>query len=251
MRVALISEDGIGDVRKIPTPRDPKEAIAKLAELARDAAAGKAITAAAGGIRGRVISDIFLKDKVLTEWEGTNIAAEISGALNAPVKIMHDTALIGLGEVHYGAGRDSKICAYVTVSTGVGGDRIVDGHIGRSTYNPEIGRQLIDGIELEDLVSGTAVQKKFGMHPKELESLEERNKLADILAIGLYNTVVHWSPDTIVLGGSMIVGINPIPLPRVEEALTRRLTMYPTVPAIKMAELGDVGGLHGARALLS
>ena len=47
MRVALVSEDGIGDVRKIPTPRDPKEAVAKLAELARDAAAGKAIRAAA------------------------------------------------------------------------------------------------------------------------------------------------------------------------------------------------------------
>src|SRR3989344_6275895 len=103
MRVALVFEDGIGDVRKIPTPRDPKEAIVKLAELARDAAAGKAITAAAGGIRGRMVEGIFLKDKILTEWEGTNIAAEISGTLNAPVTIGHDTALIGLGEVHYGA----------------------------------------------------------------------------------------------------------------------------------------------------
>src|SRR3989344_1657465 len=251
MRVALVSEDGIGDVRKIPTPRDPKEAVAKLAELARDAAAGKAITAAAGGIRGRISNGIFLKDKALAEWEGFRIVEEFSRVLGVPVELVHDTALAGLGEVHYGAGRGSKICAYVTVSTGVGGDRIVDGKIDRSTYNPEIGRQLIDGMELEDMISGTAVQKKFGIHPKDLESEEERNKLADILAIGLYNTVLHWSPDTIVLGGSMIVGVNPIPLSRVQESLTQRLTMYPKAPTIKMAELGDVGGLHGGRALLA
>jgi len=251
MRVALVSEDGIGDVRKIPTPRNPKEAVAKLAELAREAAAGQTITVAAGGIRGRVVGGVFLQDKILSKWEGVNLANEISNALGATVQIVHDTALVGLGEVHDGAGRGSKICAYVTVSTGVGGDRIVDGKIDRSTYNPEIGRQLIDGMELEDMISGTAVQKKFGIHPKDLESEEERNKLADILAIGLYNTVLHWSPDTIVLGGSMIVGVNPIPLSRVQESLTQRLTMYPKAPTIKMAELGDVGGLHGGRALLA
>lgn len=251
MRVALVSDVGIGEVKKISTPQDPAEGIKAFIELARELAGGERIEAIAGGIRGRVVDGVFLKDKILSKWEGVNLANEISKALDAPVQIVHDTALVGLGEAHYGAGRDSKICAYITVSTGVGGDRIVDGKIDRSTYNPEIGRQLIDGVELEDLVSGTAVEKKFGIHPKELDSLEERNKLADIFAIGLYNTILHWSPDAIVLGGSMIVGVNPIPLSRVQESLTKRLTMYPEVPVIKMAELGDVGGLHGGRALLA
>ena len=132
----------------------------------------------------------------------------------------------------------------------MGGDRIVEGRLDSYTYNPEMGRQLIDGVELEDLVSGTAVQKKFGIHPKDLDSLEEREKLADLLAVGLYNTTLHWSPDTIVLGGSMIVGLNPIPLERVEKTLAKRLTMYPKAPAIKMGELGDSAGLYGALALM-
>src|SRR3989338_97364 len=251
MRVAPVLSDGIGKEKKYPTPQDPKEGIAMLVQLALDVAAGEKRETVAGGIRGAVVNGVFLLGKILPQWEGTNLVTGISEALDAPVQIVHDTALIGLGEVHYGAGRGSKICAYIAVSTGVGGDRIVDGRIDRSTYNPEIGRQLIDGVELEDLVSGTAVEKKFGIHPKELDSLEERNKLADILAIGLYNTVVHWSPDTIVLGGSMIVGVNPIPLSRVRESFTKLLTMYPEVPVIEMAELGDSGGLYGGRALLS
>jgi len=248
MRIASVDND-LGDLKTFPTPQDPKEAIARFAEFARTA--GVKIEAAAGGIRGRVVDGVYLKDKVLSRWEGSNLVAEFSNALGAPTQLVHDTAAAGLGEFHFGAGRGSKICAYVTVSTGVGGDRIVEGRIDRYTYNPEIGRQLVDGVELEELVSGTAVQKKFGVHPKDLASEEERNKLADILAIGLYNTILHWSPDTIVLGGSMIIGVNPIPLARVKESLSRRVTMYPLLPSMRIAELGDNAGLNGAMALLN
>lgn len=251
MRVARVTEEGIGKVQKIPTPQDPKEAIVQLASLAHEAAAGQRVEAIAGGIRGRIVEGVFLEDKALPKWNGIRLSEEISKELNAPVNIVHDAALAGLGEVHSGAGRGSDICVYVTVSTGVGGSRIVDGRIDRTTYNPEIGLQLVEGQELEELISGTAVKKKFGIHPKDLSSEEERNKLADILAIGLYNTVLHWSPDTIVLGGSMIVGVNPIPLSRVGTSLAKRLTMYPAAPVLKMAELGDSAGLYGARALLA
>jgi glucokinase len=249
LRVAAVTSSGIGEPKKVPTPQDPKEAVQQIATLAKDISGG-AIEAAAGGIRGRVVDGVFLKDKILVQWEGTKLVDELSQALGAPVQLVHDTAVAGLGEVHYGAGRGSKICAYITVSTGVGGDRIVDGHVDHYTYNPEIGRQLIDGTELEGLISGTAVQKKFGVHPKDLDSLDERNKLAGILAIGLYHATLHWSPDTIVLGGSMIIGVNPIPLARVQEELTKRITMYPKAPVVKMAELGDSAGLYGGVALL-
>lgn len=250
MRVAAATGTTLGEIKKIPTPQDPKEAIAKLAEMARAEAGGRTIRAIAGCSRWIIKDGVYLPgDKPLPGWGGTNLVIGISDALGAPVQIVHDTGGIGVGEVHAGAGRGSKICVYITVSTGVGGDRIVDGRIDRYTYNPEIGRQLINGEQLEDLISGTAVKKKFGIEPKDLDSIEERNKLADILAIGLYNTTLHWSPDTIVLGGSMIIGVNPIPLERVASELKRLLTMYPTAPVIKMAQLGDNGGLVGAAIL--
>lgn len=251
MRVAGATPEALGEVKKISTPQDPQEAIAELVRFAKASAGSETIEAAVGGIRGGVVEGVYQRDKVLTKWQGVHLVDEISKALGVQAYIVHDTALVGLGEAHYGAGRGSKICAYITVSTGVGGDRIIDGRIDRTTYNPEIGRQIVEGAELEDLVSGTAVQKKFGVHPKDLDSLEQREKLADILALGLYNTCLHWTPDTIVLGGSMIVGKNPIPLERVQKSLAERLTMYPTVPEIRMAELGDNGGLHGGRAYVA
>lgn len=250
MRVAAATRDALGVIRKIPTPQDPKDAIAAFVAEARELAKGENIEAIAGGIRWIISDGEFLPgDKALPQWAGTRFADELHAALGAPVRIVHDTGAVGLGEVHVGAGKDSAICAYITVSTGVGGDRIVDGHIDRMTFNPEVGKQLINGERLEDLVSGTAVQKKFGISPKDLDSLEERNKLADTLALGLYNTVLHWSPDTIVLGGSMIVGVNPIPLERVQVSLNTLLTMYPRQPRLVMAQLGDNGGLEGGRVL--
>lgn len=252
MRVAKATEESLGEVRKVPTPKDPKQAVKQFGDLAKELAGGESIARIAGCIRWIIVDGVFLPgDKPLPAWGGTNLVKEFSEAAGASVEIVHDTSAIGLGEVHFGAGRGSKICAYVTVSTGVGGDRIVDGRIDRATYNPEIGRQLVNGVQLEDLVSGAAVEKKFGFPAKELDSLEERNKLADILAEGLYTTTLHWSPDTFVLGGSMIVGMNPIPLVRVQESLNKLVAAtFPSAPTVKMAELGDNGGLHGARALI-
>ncbi len=251
MRVAVGSDTELGEVKKVPTPKDPREAVSVFVHMARELAGEHSIVSVAGGIRWIIKDDIFQPgDLALPGWAGFNVRHELAVALSAPVKIVHDTAAVGLGEVHAGAGKGSNICAYITVSTGVGGDRIVDGKIDRATFNPEIGKQAVEGDWLENQVSGSAVREKYGIEPKDLESIEDRNKLAEILAVGLYNTTLHWSPDTIVLGGSMIVGKNPIPLQRTEETLHALLDgIYPQLPAVKMAELGDNGGLHGGLVL--
>lgn len=249
MRVALACGEEIVNVQKVSTPQDPREGIAKLAELAQVVAHGETATGAGGDIRGLIVNGVYLKDKALPLWEGMRLEEEIGAALRVPVTIKNDAAVVGLGEAHAGAGMGFSIVAYVTVSTGVGGARIDNGEIDHYIYGFEIGRQLINGEELENLVSGTAVRKKFGIEPKDLVDEVARNELADTLAIGLYNTCLHWSPDAFVLGGSMITGVNPIPLERVKESLAKRLTMYPNAPEIRMATLGDMGGLYGGRTL--
>lgn len=251
MRVASVVGEVVGDTKKIPTPQNPKEAISQLTAMAREVAAGGAIKRVAVSIRGILFDGAFWKDAMLPAWEGLQLQDELQLALGAPVVVRNDAAVIGLGENHAGAGMGSKIMAYITVSTGVGGARIVDGNIDRYTYGFEVGRQIIGDFMLEELISGTAVRKKFGIEPKDLDSIEERNTLADILALGLYNTVMHWSPDTIVIGGSMIIGTNPIPLDRVRESLAARLNMFPKPPIIAMAKLGDDGGLVGSAILAS
>ncbi len=245
MRVAAVTEDALGDIKKVPTPKNPAEGIAALIALARECAHDGNISAIAGCVAGSVSDEGVISDaRNLRAWEGMNIAQQLSSAIGAPVRVVNDAALAGLGEAYRGAGKGAKSLAYVTVSTGVGGGWIVDGNIAAAGGVASI---KIKGTDLEDLVSGTAVTKKFGIHPKDLDSIEERNALADTLAEGLRVVVERWSPQIIVLGGSMIVGVNPIPIARVQESLSK---LSPKPPVIKMAELGDNGGLWGALALL-
>lgn len=248
MRVASVKDDTLGDIQKVRTPKDQREGVATFATLARECAGGEKITAIAGCVAGSVSETGEISDaRNLRAWEGMNIVQEFSKVLDASVQIVNDAALVGLGEAHYGAGKGASVLAYVTVSTGVGGGLIRDGKIADASGN--VGIQ-INGVDLEDLVSGTAVTKKFGIPSKDLDSIEERNKLADILAEGLRILVDRWSPDTIVLGGSMIVGVNPIPMERIQESLSKLLGAHPNPPTVKMAELADSGGLWGAVALL-
>ncbi len=247
MRVAAVQGDVLGDIKKVRTPQDPKEGIAQFIALAHECAGGEKIAAVSGCISGSVSGAGVLSDaRNLRAWEGTNIVQELTEAFGVPAQVVNDAALAGLGEATAGAGRGAKSLAYVTVSTGVGGGWIVNGKIAAEGGVAGI---KIRGTDLEDLISGTAVTKKFGIHPKDLDSLEERNKLADLLAEGLLVLIERWSPDTIVLGGSMIVGVNPVPIPRVQESLYKLLTTN-AKPGIKMAELGDNGGLMGGIALL-
>jgi glucokinase len=50
----------------------------------------------------------------------------------------------GLGEAVFGAGKGREIVVYMTISTGVGGARIVGGKIDASAMGFEPGHQIID-----------------------------------------------------------------------------------------------------------
>src|SRR3989344_2431253 len=183
------------------------------------------------------------------------IVGGVAGTFNVPVSIENDAALVGLGEANYGAGRDHNIVVYLTISTGVGGVRIVNGTIDESALGFEPGHQIIDpdntlcptceGNDLEAYVSGTAIEKRFGKKPYEIHDDTVWDELAKYLAYGLANTTVHWSPNIIVLGGSMMKEVG-IPVPAVKKHLTEILKIFPKIPEIKKAELADFGGLYGA-----
>lgn len=244
MRVARARGREVGDIQKVPTPRDPQEGLAMLIKLIRAEAGSEKIAAIAGCIAGSVNEEGVISDaRNLPTWEGMNLMRELSQEFHAPVRVVNDAGAAGLGEAVVGGGVGGSTVVYVTVSTGVGGARIVDGRIDAAGG---IGHTRVGDSDLEDSVSGTAVRKKFGIEPKDLSSIEVRNKLADILAEGLVLIAKQWTPDTIVLGGSMIVGVNPIPLERTAEALAKLLPGDPVQPAVKMAQLRDDGGLHGA-----
>ena len=132
------------------------------------------VAGVAGGIRG-VINETRTgidNDNVLTGWAGKSIADAVHARFpNVPFVLENDTAVAGLGEAHFGAGKGYPIVAYHTISTGVGGVRIEAGQIDAASFGFEPGHQLLDidspilGAEvtptLENLVSGTAVGDRY------------------------------------------------------------------------------------------
>lgn len=183
---------------------------------------------------------------------------EIKKLFSCPILIENDAALAGLGEARSGAGKGFKIMVYITISTGVGGARIVEGKIDTHLANFEPGHQIIDYREptkrFEDYVSGAAIRALTGKEPREIESDAFWRDSAKILAVGLCNSILHWTPEVLVLGGSMMhhPGLKVEDIETELQILLSRtpLNRLSFCPKLYAAALGDKGGLFGALALL-
>lgn len=240
-----------------------KEGMTELIKAIEEISAGSTIKAIAGGMRGRLNDDKsgIDNDVVLTGWAGKSIVGELAKKFPVPIKLENDTAVAGLGEAVYGAGEGIDIVAYHTISTGVGGVKIEHGKIDEATNGFEPGHQVLDidrtilGEEvtptLENLVSGTAVENRMGMKPYEIPQDDTIwDELAEYLAQGLRNTILYWSPEVIILGGSMVIGDPKIPLEAIRKYTVEVLDDFVECPFITEAKLGDEAGLYGALALL-
>jgi predicted NBD/HSP70 family sugar kinase len=230
----------------LDTPQGYDEAIARIGEAASQVSGGIALRGAVAGYTRNWHK--------LPQWKGRDLAKDLQDALHTPVYIENDTALVGLGEAVYGAGKGAPLCVYYTVSTGVNGVRIVEGKIDTARVGFEVGGQYLGTGEtlntLEELVSGGAVHNRYAMHPRDLGKDNPLwEELARTLAIGIHNSILHWSPDRVVIGGSMMNDIG-IPVPRVAEHVKTLMHKHPTVPEIVHSSLGDIGGLWGGMALL-
>lgn len=251
-RVARADESGISQKRAVATPADPEEGMRALTELAREAAGSETIEGIAGGFPGVVQDGRILLDPNLPKWIGFPFSEKLSALIGAPVRVRNDADLAALGEAVYGGGQGSRIVAYVGVGTGVGTGRVVDGRVDDARFGFEAGHQILDvqgKRSLEDIVSGHAVSARFGCHPKDAPraAYEER---APYLAAGILNIVLAWSPDVVVLGGSMVNEENGFRMADVVSSLASFSHPLPELPPIRKSTLAGESGLHGARALL-
>lgn len=251
-------------VEKFNTPLQYREGIGAVLSAIEKVSGGEEVTGIAGGIRGPLNHEKtgIVHEKVLTDWVGRSLVGDLKAQYNVPVFLENDTALVGLGEVAFGAGKGYDVVAYHTVSTGVGGARFVHGKIDVASIGFEPGQQILDidrtilGVHvaptLENMVSGTALEKMRGVKPYEIPQDDHVwDTLAKQLAYGLKNTIVYWSPDIIVLGGSMIIGDPRIFLDPIKNYTIEVLDGFMPCPKIVDALLKDEGGIYGAMALLS
>lgn len=235
-----------------PTPKRPADGIQLLIETILRMANGGPIRAVSIGIAG-VLNEqhsMIVKSPHLGDWEKIPLKEKLERALNTEVLIENDTAIVGLGEAVAGAGRGYENVVYMTISTGIGGVKIVNGEFEHNKYGFEPGHQILNnetGATFEDLCSGTAVEKKFGVAPKKVAQTEAWEVIETNTAIGVYNSILHWSPEVVVLGGSMSRDFSA---ERISKKLAILMKVHPTLPDLKIAELGSIGGIHGGFAYL-
>ena len=263
-RIAISSDlKTIDSVESFKTPLDFEKGVKKII-ASIEALTSEKPKGIAGGIRGLINEEKtgIYNDSVLSNWAGKSLVAGLQKHFNVPVHIENDTAMAGIGEAVYGAGKGLDIIAYHSVSTGVGGVKIENGFIDIASTGFEPGHQVLDidrtilgediAPTLENLVSGTAVELRFGVKAYEIPQSDVIwDELAEYLAQGLRNTILYWSPDAIILGGSMITGDPAIPVDAIRKYTVESLDSFVPSPLIVEAKLGDEAGLYGALALLA
>jgi len=256
-------ESFIGEPITEKTPADFEEGVQLFIEMTRRVAGEERIDMFGGGIAGPFLEKecSLIASPQLSGWVGKGFGNRIQEEFNVPVHMENDTAIVGLGEMHFGAGKGFDIGAYITVSTGVGGAKFEQGVIDEKSAVFEPGHQIIDaggalcsdcaGNTLWHYVSGKATEERVGKKPYEIHDGAFWDEYAKWLAIGLYNTTLHWSPHVIVLGGAMVVKQPGISTESTKNYLEELLSsIIPVSPEVKEATLGDQGGLFGAMVYL-
>lgn len=255
IRVAL-SEDGatFDHVVSVGTPGlfdDGREVIVQIVE----SLSLEKVVHASGGIAG-IINErgALTYSPNLEEWVGENVVSMLEEVFGVPVMIRNDALLGGLGEATSGAGKGKDIVAYITVGTGVGGARIVRGEPDEYAQGFEPGHQIIDHeslLSLEEIVSGTAIEKSFDMEAEHIDELALWGSLGKTLGVGIYNSVLHWSPDIVVVGGSVALKAPEIFFDTARETYVALMDRSgrKAVP-MTAGKLGDSPALHGALELL-
>jgi glucokinase len=218
-----------------------------------------------------VIGDVdFIK-----EWKGGNPVVELANRFAVSVAMENDADAAALGEAFWGAGRGRDHMIFVTVGTGIGAGVLIGGKLYRGVdgAHPEIGHHVVDTTGpkcfcgangcWEILARGPAMTQWMltqdeSRGPVSAKQICELARTGDALAVqaveregyylglGLANLVTIFTPEVIVLGGSVMQSA-PLFMGTIHETIRRICTQVPSEKVeIRLASLGPQTGLIGA-----
>ncbi|GIU91208.1 MAG: fructokinase [Acidimicrobiia bacterium] len=201
-------------------------------------------------------------------WKGVNLAGRLAESLGVPVGIDTDVNGAALGEWRWGAGRGMDPVVYVTVGTGVGGGAVIGGRPLHGLVHPEMGHVSVTRLPgdefagicpfhgdcLEGMVSGPALERRFGRPPSELGSETEAavSLASTYLARGLRQVVYVLCPEKIVLGGgvSRLPGlVGSVGVKLLDELAGYGVTDQHRAEFVVPPALGDDSGILGGFVL--
>jgi glucokinase len=283
--VGMVDDNG-KVLTRMDAPTDPNrysDSVELIAHMLRRTAqrAGAQITGIGIGSTGPVdpMRGEFGDVDFLPGWRGKSPVKDLATVFNVSAALENDGDAAALAEAGWGAGRNRKRLIYITVGTGIGGGIIIDGQLYRGVdgAHPEVGHQVIDpaGPQCtcgfhgcwESLAAGPAMvawlernapkdyPHRGGITAKRICELAlEGDALAQqaieteafYLGMGLANLINLFTPDSIVLSGSVMKSASLF-MDRIR-ALIRTGCRF--VPAEKteltLASLGDDTNLIGA-----
>jgi predicted NBD/HSP70 family sugar kinase len=212
---------------------------------------GRKLSAVAGGMPGQIDSEgKFVLADNLAAWNGLPVVEVLEQAVGVPAYVGNDVVMAGIGEAQDGAGTRLGVCVYFTVSTGVNAVRLVGGWVDETIKSFNIGHELIvDGhgrvVSLESLTGGHAFEARKHTSPTVVRDGRTWKAEEHHLAHGLFNTLLHWTPQVVVFGGSMMKDID---LGALDTELSSLPDVIRPLPELRLSKLGDEAGLHGALA---
>jgi predicted NBD/HSP70 family sugar kinase len=244
----------IDEVLQLKTPSVYKDAVFAIAEITKALLKNQKIQAAAGGIAGPLDKT---KSKLLGSiqkgWINKPLKKDLEKILKCSVHLENDAAMAGIGEAVFGAGKNHNIIGYLTISTGVGGARIVNQELDVNSFGFEPNKQIIDKVDgkirhIEHFISGHAISRSYGMPAEKLNDKKAWQRIEEHIAVGLLNSAVFWSPDLLVVGGPVFFNEN-ISVDRINKFLSKNLEPLPKIPKVVKAKLKNLSGLYGALAI--
>jgi glucokinase len=283
--VGMVDDQGTV-LAKTQTPTDPERysvSVEEVTRMLREMAleAGAEISGIGIGSTGPVdpIRGEFGDVDFLPGWRGKNPVNDLARIFNVRVALENDGDAAALAEAGWGAGRDRKRLIYVTIGTGIGGGMIFDGQLYRGVdgAHPEMGHQVIDlagpscscGLRgcWEALAAGPAMAALFkaqapadypnreSITARRICELAQRgdaiarkatDQEADYLAIGLANLINLFTPDAIVLSGSVMKSAGLF-MDRIRAVIRSGCRFVPAEKTeLTLASLGDDTNLIGA-----
>jgi glucokinase len=271
---------------RMETPTDPNRYPSSLAWIEgalRETAksAGVTLTGIGIGSTGPVdpITGEFGEVDFLPGWRHTNPVEDLAQIFNLRVALENDGDAAALAEAGWGAGRNRSRLIYVTVGTGIGGGIILDGKLYRGVdgAHPEVGHHVIDpagppcscGFRgcWESLAAGPAMvawleshapadyPHRQGITGKRICELAQQGDSlalkaveheAYYLGLGLANLINLFTPDAIVLSGSVMKSA-PLFLDRIRAVIRGGCRFVPAEKTeLMLASLGEDTNLIGA-----
>lgn len=202
----------------------------------------------------------------IPNYTGIEVKKILEEEFSLPCCVENDVNCAALGEFNKGAAKGAKSMACLTIGTGIGGALILDGKIvhGFSNSAGEIGYMLVNGEQIQNIASTTALVRNVATRKNISEGelsgkdildaynrgdkicVEEVNKLADNLALGISNIAYLINPEVIVLGGG-IMAREEVFRPLIETYLKKYLieSVFNNT-RIEFAKLKNTAGMIGA-----